>query len=298
MQSSNSPDTFARMLNWMGDFRGKARLADSLGRISTFWNDGRGVFPIYDGKTIAVDLNDRIQRLMWGGAYEPRVRKCLVALLRPGDVFVDIGAHIGFFSLIASCLVGPNGKVYAFEANPNLFRTLQTNTAKYPWIVPTPRAVWKEGGLVSFSDPQQPGETGWGKLTAIRNEGLVLTVEAITLDDWHVSVDSTPIRAIKIDAEGSEPFILEGARRMIARSRPMLIIELNDKLLCESGKSREVVVATLREQNYSVFAIESAKSKRTAGSNAIVSPEVLCMPSEQIAETREILDKLGIDKLG
>jgi FkbM family methyltransferase len=139
------------------------------------------------------------------------VRRCLVALLRPGDTFVDVGAHIGFFSLIASSSVGGQGKVYAFEADASLFEMLHANALEYPWLVPSSRAVWNKSGSVSFSNPQQVGESGWGKLASVRNEGHLATVEAISLDEWHESVGSPPIRLIKIDAEGSEPFILEGA---------------------------------------------------------------------------------------
>ena len=73
------------------------------------------------GETATIDLSDRIQRLMWGAAYEPDVRKCLAALLRPGNTFVDVGAHIGFFSLLASSLVGSQGKVYAWSKRMPLY---------------------------------------------------------------------------------------------------------------------------------------------------------------------------------
>ena len=127
-------DLLARILKVSGYFRGKPRIGDFLGRLACSRNVV-GVFPLPDGKTAAVDLSDRIQRLMWAAAYEPLVTRCLMALLRPGDTFVDVGAHIGFFSLIASSQVGPTGQVYAFEANYDRFKELQSNAAAYPWLV-------------------------------------------------------------------------------------------------------------------------------------------------------------------
>ena len=150
MRSSRNADLLARILNSTGYFKGKARLADSLGRLAYSWNLGRGTFPLARGETVTIDLGDRIQRLMWGAAYEPHVRRCLAVLLRPGDTFVDVGAHIGFFSLIASSLVGGTGKVYAFEADSTLFQRLQANATEYPWLVPSLRAVWSESGSVSL----------------------------------------------------------------------------------------------------------------------------------------------------
>ena len=295
MPEDSKADALARILHSTGPFRGKSRLADSLGRLVSLWNDGCGIFPLASGVNVGVDLTDRVQRLMWGGAYEPHVTKCLSALLRPGDTFVDIGAHIGFFSLLGCSLVGPSGKVYAFEANSNLFKKLQINASKYSWLEAISRAVWSESGRMSFSDPHQPGETGWGKLTSIRNEGHEVPVEAVSLDEWHVSAGSPSIRAIKIDAEGSEPFILEGARRVIASNRPILIIELNDELLREVGKSREVVISSLRGQGYVICALASEKIKKHENIGDALSPEVLCLPTERIGEIKYILDTLRLE---
>src|SRR5208283_2402730 len=176
MRSKQNPDLVARVLNSVGQFRGKARLADFLGRLMNPWKRGRGALPLVTGETITVDLGDRIQRLMWGAAYEPQVRKCLTVILRPGDTFVDIGAHIGFFSMIASSLVGSSGKVYAFEANSALFQTLRSNALQFPWLAANWRAVWNKSGFVDFSNPQQAGESGWGKVASVRNEGHLESV--------------------------------------------------------------------------------------------------------------------------
>jgi len=253
MRSKRKPDLLARVLNSTGQFRGKARLADLLGRLTYSWNRGRGTFSLATGETVSIDLGDRIQRLMWGATYEPHVIRCLAALLRPGDTFVDVGAHIGFFSLIASSLVGSSGKVYAFEADSTLFQTLHSNASECPWLVVSLRAVWNVSGSVAFSNPQQAGESGWGKVASVRNEGHIESVEAVSLDEWHESVGSPAIRLIKVDAEGSEPFILEGARRIISNIRPFLIIELNDQLLREVGRPIEIVADMLRDQGYRIF---------------------------------------------
>lgn len=156
MPDSSSTDIVARFLNSMDYFKGKVRVADLLGRLAGFCSGGRGIFPVDKRTNVNVDLRDRVQRLMWGGAYEPHVRKCLKTILRPGDTFVDVGAHIGFFSMIASSLVGEKGNVYAFEANSNLFGALQANASAYSWLVPSLRAVWSESGRVGFSDPMEP----------------------------------------------------------------------------------------------------------------------------------------------
>jgi FkbM family methyltransferase len=285
MRNKRNPDLLSLVLGSVGQFRGKARLADLLGRLTSSWTGGRGTFSVASGETVTIDLGDRIQRLMWGAAYEPGVRKCLLALLRPGHTFVDVGAHIGFFSLIASSLVGSQGKVYAFEANATLFQTLRSNALGYSWLVPSLRAVWNKSGSVTFSNPRQAGESGWGKLAAVRNEGHTASVQAISLDDWYESVGSPPIRLIKIDAEGSEPFILEGAHRIIASTRPCLIIELNDHLLGQVGQTRAIIADFLREQAYRIFAIGPKDLYETREAIDPVFSEILCVPSERLEES-------------
>jgi FkbM family methyltransferase len=291
MRSNRSADFSARMLNSTGHFKGKARLIHILGRLSYSWNDGRGSVPLPDGRTMTVDLGDRIQRLMWGGEYEPDVKRCLRELLRPRDTFVDVGAHIGFFSLIASSAVGPAGKVYAFEADRDLFQKLQTNATDYPWLRPYWRAVWRHSGSVAFSNPRQKGESGWGKLAAVRDEGNGVSVEATSLDDWYQNLGSPEIRAIKIDAEGSEPFILEGAGRLIAKARPFLIVELNEQLLREGGGSKKDIIATLKEKRYRIFAIRSERLEELSECGASCS-EVLCLPCEKVEEAKKPLGPL------
>jgi FkbM family methyltransferase len=290
-RSKPSPDLLARVLNSTNQFRGKTRVADMLGRLTLAFRGSRGIFPLGSGGTVTIDLGDRIQRLMWGGAYEPHVRSCLAALLRPGDTFVDVGAHIGFFSMIASSLVGPSGKVYAFEANSILFQTLRSNAAQFPWMVASLRAVCDKNGSVAFSNPQQAGESGWGKLASVRNEGHIELVEAVSLDEWHETLRFPPIRLIKIDAEGSEPFILRGARRVIENSRPYLIIELNDELLREVGRTRETVTNSLREQGYLIFAIGTdGLDKRTDLIDPLLA-EILGVPSDRLEATMTLLSR-------
>jgi FkbM family methyltransferase len=293
MRSKPSPDLLSRVLNSTGQFRGKTRLADFLGRLTYSWRVGRGTFLLASGETVTVDLRDRIQRLMWGAAYEPQVRSCLAALLRPGDAFVDIGAHIGFFSMIASSLVGPRGKVYAFEANSTLFQNLHSNASRYPWMVPYLLAVWNESGSVAFSNPQQAGELGWGKLASVRDEGHIESVEAVSLDAWHESVGSPAIRLIKIDAEGSEPFILEGAHWVISRAHPYLIIELNDELLREVGRTREIVAHTLRDQGYRIFPLGLKSLDESRDLIDPLSLEILCVPSDRLEEAASVLPGLS-----
>jgi FkbM family methyltransferase len=264
-------------------------LVDVLGRLTSSWSGGLGTFSLASGEMVTIDLRDRIQRLMWGATYEPHVRKCFTAFLRPGDTFVDLGAHVGFFSVIAAALVGSSGKIFSFEANSWNFQSLYANATQFPWMTASHRAVSNMSGAATFSNPQQTGESGWGKLARFGEEGLVVTVGAVSLDDWHESVGSPPIRLIKIDAEGSEPLILESARRVIATARPYLILELNEALLCEVGRTRERVAKILRDQSYRIFTIGLQALAECRDSIDPLFDEILCVANERIEETMRLL---------
>jgi FkbM family methyltransferase len=294
LASHRSADLLARVLNTVGYFPGKTRLANSLGVLSHALRAARGVIPLTDGKTMTVDLTDRIQRLMWGGIYEPHVKFCLSALLRSGDVFIDVGAHIGFFSLIASSLVGPAGTVFAFEPNSDLFPKLRANAGEFPWLIPYPRAVSKESGPTVFSRPRPGEETGWGKLAAVRCEGQISPIEAASLDHWHASVGFPLIRAIKIDAEGSEPFVLQGARSLIVHSRPALIIEVNDPVLRSAGQCANHLIAAILKSGYRIFAMHSVHLDELDPANNPCAPEILCIAAEQFENIKKLLKNFQI----
>jgi hypothetical protein len=100
------------------------------------------------------------------------------------------------------------------------------------------------------------------------------------LDEWHESVGYQPIRAIKIDAEGSEPFILEHAQR---------IIELNDQLLTEVGRPREGIVGSIRGKGFRIFSMGMNCIDEQLDLNKALLPELPCMPSETVEEVSQNL---------
>src|SRR5205814_351485 len=80
------------------------------------------------GSVMKIDTRDAIQRFVYFfGVFEPTITKYLMESLRRSDIYIDIGANVGYHSLLASKLVGPTGKVFAFEASPSIFQILTEN---------------------------------------------------------------------------------------------------------------------------------------------------------------------------
>lgn len=148
---------------------------------------------------------------------EIRLTRWLLQNLKEGQTFVDVGAHFGFFSLLASKLVGQGGKVFAFEAAPNTFQLLQKNTASFSNITPIHSAVSDQEGRMIFHEfpilyseyntlhPEQFQAEEWFK----KNQASKVQVPSIRLDNYLVSHQLIP-NCIKIDVEGAEEQVLNG----------------------------------------------------------------------------------------
>ncbi len=278
-------------------FPGKIRVADMLGRLrGTLWG-ARASSRLGWRTRIEVDLHDRIQRQMWAGCYEPHVRKCVEALLVEGDVFVDVGAHIGYVSAIAAQSVGPTGKVFSFEPDPLLHEMLTRNVAGQPWVQTLRSAVWKDTGTLTFERASSEGESGWGTLTAIRDlkRGEHVKVQATSLDDWVARSAVGSIQAMKIDAEGSEVSILDGASKTIRRLRPAIIMELNDTILRQAGASAAALLNHPTLTDYTLYGLSWLRLKTMTGQEAgeELFPEILCLPNDRIDQSLPMLRQAG-----
>jgi FkbM family methyltransferase len=278
------PGSLLGLLSRTGSFRGKARVVDALAGARLAWSRDSVEFPLYPDVPFSVDLRDRIQRQMWAGCYETHVTRRLAAALRPGDVFIDVGAHIGYHSATAAHFVGPSGRVFSFEPNPRLFPKLEHNLASLPHASCFQKAVWAESAHVSFCVSPGLSESGWSSLATVRQpEGWEqVTVETVTLDTWSDLAGLTAVRAIKIDAEGSELGILRGAGQMLQRFRPLLFMELNDPVLRQAGSSSQEVREVLTSLHYRVYPITEGRPALAAAED---SGDFLCLPAEQADQT-------------
>jgi hypothetical protein len=117
--------------------RGKGRLADVV--LSNM--DGEFECHPLPGVTVSVRANQQIERWMWAGAYETELVSLLKKTLKPGMTFLDLGANIGYFSVIAAALVKDSGQVHAFEPMPQNLDRLRKNLAPFRWATAQPYAV-------------------------------------------------------------------------------------------------------------------------------------------------------------
>lgn len=161
----------------------------------------------------------------WFGLANP-VARFIRRRIQPGSVAFDIGAHHGRYTaqLAKSCRL-----VYAFEPNPESVTRLRANTTRFTNVTVVPKAVTDRSGHIEFHIDTRPQWAGVASsvhvLDDLAHAGQIRTigVDAITIDEF--CAEGIVPQFMKIDVEGNEPAVIEGARRIIAEARPVLVFE-------------------------------------------------------------------------
>lgn len=268
-------------------FPGKHRMIDWTAGLIVKNGISELEFPLASGARFSIDLRDRIQREMWCGCYEPHITSCLAAILRPGDTFLDVGAHIGYHSVTAALLVGDGGCVYAFEADPVNFLRLESNMRTFPRGTAFHNAAWSHSTPMIFERSSQAEESGWGTLTNVRvlGTGEQIAVNAISLDDWSLQTRIDKVSLVKIDAEGSEASIVQGACKFLQRTKPSVIFEVNETVLMQGGRAPQELVQTFSECGYKLFLIDGRHLSEIGRSGLPHFGEILGLHSDGLRES-------------
>jgi FkbM family methyltransferase len=169
------------------------------------------------------------------GEYEQHELAFAKSVLSEGDVAVDVGAHIGFFSIELAQAVGPRGHVHAFEPLPAnaalLERSIRENGFEAR-VTLERAAVSDRSGTGTLRYAEHTLNTGGAILSDGPVEGLgalsASTVRTVALDDCKLR---RPVRLIKMDVEGGEPRVVMGAHGLIARDRPVIVSEVHPEQL-------------------------------------------------------------------
>ena len=162
------------------------------------------------------------------GTTEPLVQEAVRTIVRPRDVVYDIGANVGFFTVLAARLVGPAGAVIAFEPLPETAkaarRNLDLNGLTQATVLTC--AAGRQAGTAQLELRE---ESTWARLADELSTGPTMEVDIVAIDDL---VDAGTIRPpdfVKIDVEGAELDVIEGMRRTIAGHHPVILCEMHGK---------------------------------------------------------------------
>lgn len=251
--------------------------------------NGRRNVELPAGIMMNVGIVDVIERsLLTTGTWDRIVQDCLQQLLKPGDTFLDVGANIGYFSMLASKIVGESGTVVSFEPSARALTrlTLHGCMNRCRNLLVCSHAVGEVAGRAALN---------WASAANIGgstiNRGTGAHVEQIfvrRLDDVCEELSLKP-RLIKMDIEGFEMYALEGARQMLQQYHPNVICELTGAFLKDHGQSSESLVRFMAELNYRAFLMSLSSEGQLLLKR--------CLPEETPSDQAEVLFSLSDDPL-
>ncbi len=240
---------------------------DALGlRAASAWP-----FPVRvtvnSGREMFVDLRSSIGRGLFAtGQFDMEAINPALAALEPGATFIDVGANVGFYSLLALDRVGPTGNVYSFEIDPRPLRCLRKTVAAHGItnLHVVEAAVSDKNGVLSYSPKAEHGHNQIDLTGRIRGP----TIRSVRLDDWLQENGVSRVDVIKVDVEGAEKFVLAGAKNTIAKFKPLLLCEADEKTTNTFGYKPAELKAQLDAFGY-----------RTKWLERVHTPTILAIPA-------------------
>jgi FkbM family methyltransferase len=234
---------------------------------------------IYDHK-IYVDTRDLglAPHILLDGYWEQWITNVFLSVVQPGMRVVEVGANMGWYSLLAAANIGPAGKLVSFEANPRMAEILRRNISINGFLdraEVVDKAVFSANRTLEFgiyerhmggsslfaTKPQARSEHGhFAVFDAQFNDTMrTIEVEAIALDSYFA--EGGKIDFIKIDAEGAEPHVLAGAGRLLSENKDVqIMLEFAPRSLQRGGSSAEEFYGSIRALGFRVFRIEHDSS--------------------------------------
>jgi FkbM family methyltransferase len=215
-----------------------------------------------NGMRIEVDPRDYIgHKIITNGCFEPETFEFIQRFLQPGMIFLDIGANVGQYTLLGSQRVGPGGKVHAFEPHPILWSVLSRNIGlnRCANVVCDSLAVAEREGVqpLFHGPPDRAGETA---LVPCEGQTEFTQVRTVTVDSYLRSHMIAQVDLIKIDVEGAELRVLEGATNLLTRGAGLtLILEFNDGAAHRFGHSVGDVASFLRARGFALYRLQTGE---------------------------------------
>jgi FkbM family methyltransferase len=240
---------------------GKEALWDRVVNPYLAWHAHKFVAPTVFGRCLAGDTADMIQQyLYYFGVWEPVLSAWVAQRLAPGDTFVDVGANIGYYSLLASTRVGGSGTVVAIEPHPGIFRELQGNLARNR--ARNVRAVNlaasdRTGRCRLFSGPGH--NVGEATLFDDGNGASECEVGTAPLSDILQPAEARQARLIKIDVEGAEESVVAGMEPILSGCRADLevVVEFHPPLLARQGRRPEDLLARFAGAGFRAYVLDN-----------------------------------------
>ncbi len=234
----------------------------------------RLVFPggeqrvVVNGMPIWVDTRDRViaTHLLGDEVWERSETEAFLANVRAGMCVFDVGANIGYYTLLAARAVGPSGRVYAFEPEPRNFSLLMRSIAEngFTNIRPLPVAVSDKAGIVRLHlDDANFGAHSFHPGSVRTSSGRFVEVEAMTLDSFGDEARSFDAGIlVKVDVQGAEALVVDGGRRLFGLPRITALMEIWPEGLARALVDAASFLADLESLGFQFEDVEVPEAER------------------------------------
>jgi FkbM family methyltransferase len=242
-------------------------------RVTRRWRHGEHVIRRGPAAGLRINLRGSRPSYVFGTA-EPDTVRLLTSWLQPGDVFYDLGANVGYFTLVASRLVGPAGHVYAIEPSPTTARALRANVERNALanVTVVEAAAGREDGRAHLDPVDGEASQSARLLPAATTGGVAVRVVSI---DSLVRGGARPPDVIKIDVEGAEEDAVLGMCATLAERSPSVVCEIHQTL----HASEHPVETALREAGLILSWLEPEMSREAE----IWAPHLVATAPERAA---------------
>jgi len=238
-------------------------------------------FYLQKNGAVSLDLTRR-------GIFEVPITNYVKNNLKDGQWAIDVGANIGYYSLLFSGLVGKNGKVFSFEPEKSNFEILKKNLA-----VNSINNVQIENVAISNTDSE--GKLYLSKIagqhkiySSFSDTGKTADIKILTLDSWFKKnqIDYRKISFIKIDVEGAELAVVEGMTSLLTNKNLTVILEFSPKMINDFGKKSERLPKLFTENGFEIYAVNTRTNEMSKTDNLtskideigkITTPYLICV---------------------
>jgi FkbM family methyltransferase len=222
--------------------------------------------------------NRGLDQYLFEGGFENAEIRFTERYLQRGMTILDVGAHQGLYTLLASKRVGPKGRVISFEPSPRERR----------WLVRHVRLNFCRNVRVEGSDED------WGnslRPPAVKGSTRRVRVEVISLDDYLAKNKNRPVDFVKLDVEGAELEVLKGAQRLLTeRPRPVILAEVYDVRTEPWGYRAKDIVQHLGQLGYEWFEIGvDGGITRIESDSEVFDANLVAVPKERVGQMKQIV---------
>lgn len=218
---------------------------------------------LFSGDPFIVRVGDQLSgEIFYHGCHEPQLTSLLLPFLSPGMTVFDIGANIGYYTVLMARRIGPAGMVHSFEINENVIDLLEENirSANVGNVKIVKRAVASTTGQRQFFVPHA-GDEGEGSLNKSNRyePSKTVKVSSVSLDDYVEENKIKKVDFIKIDVEGAEYEVFEGAKNLLSSNdKPVVMFEALDTACMNFGVNWLDVVEKLKSFGYRIHQGDAA----------------------------------------